>query len=95
MEVRRELEVPVLRDDGRTYHGRIDIYVTGNGFLYNMVRIIAGTLIDVGTGKIKSTDIPAIIESRDRSRAGNTAPAKGLTLMKYDFLGADRSVDDI
>lgn len=93
--VRRELKAPVLRDDGRTYHGRIDIYVTGNGFLYNMVRIIAGTLIDVGTGKIKSSDIPEIIDSKDRSRAGNTAPAKGLTLMGYDFLGADRRLEDL
>ena len=61
----------------------IDIYVTGNGFLYNMVRIIAGTLIDVGQGKIKPEDIPAILESCDREQAGPTAPAKGLTLMGY------------
>ena len=71
--------------DGRYYHGRIDIYVTGSGFLYNMVRIIAGTLIDVGIGKIKPDDIPGIIASRDRSLAGNTAPAKGLTLVGYQF----------
>ncbi|MDO4189323.1 MAG: tRNA pseudouridine(38-40) synthase TruA [Lachnospiraceae bacterium] len=61
----------------------IDIYVTGNGFLYNMVRIIAGTLIEVGQGKIKPEDIPGIIESLDREKAGPTAPAKGLTLMGY------------
>lgn len=61
----------------------IDIYVTGNGFLYNMVRIIAGTLIEVGQGKIKPEDIPAIIESCDREKAGPTAPAKGLTLVGY------------
>ena len=66
-----------------SFHGRIDIYVTGNGFLYNMVRIIAGTLIDVGTGKIAPGDIPDIIASCDRNRAGNTAPAKGLTLIGY------------
>ena len=89
IEVVRDLIEPVVRDDGRSYHGRIDIYVTGNGFLYNMVRIIAGTLIDVGTGKIAAGDIPGIIDSKDRTRAGNTAPAKGLTLMHYDFLGAD------
>ena len=89
IEVVRDLIEPVVRDDGRSYHGRIDIYVTGNGFLYNMVRIIAGTLIDVGTGKIAAGDIPGIIDSKDRTRAGNTAPAKGLTLMNYDFLGAD------
>lgn len=61
----------------------IDIYVTGNGFLYNMVRIIAGTLIEVGQGKIKPEDIPEILAACDREKAGQTAPAKGLTLMGY------------
>jgi tRNA pseudouridine38-40 synthase len=54
--------------------------VTGNGFLYNMVRIMAGTLIDVGRGKISASEIPDIIASRDRKRAGATAPASGLFL---------------
>lgn len=62
---------------------QIDIYVTGNGFLYNMVRIIAGTLIEVGQGKISPTDIPDIIEGKNRQLAGQTAPAKGLTLVGY------------
>lgn len=70
---------------GRKYHGRIDIFVTGNGFLYNMVRIIAGTLIEVANGRIAPGDIPEIIGSRDRTRAGNTAPARGLTLIGYEF----------
>jgi len=61
----------------------IDIYVTGNGFLYNMVRIIAGTLIEVGQGKIKPDEIPSILEACDREKAGPTAPANGLTLMGY------------
>ncbi len=64
---------------------KIDIYVTGSGFLYNMVRIIAGTLIDVGCKRTDPDDIPAIIASCDRERAGNTAPAKGLTLVGYEF----------
>lgn len=64
----------------------IDIYVTGNGFLYNMVRIIAGTLIEVGQGKIKPEEIPAIIEACDREKAGPTAPAKGLTLIGYKMM---------
>ena len=68
-----------------SFIGNIDIYVTGNGFLYNMVRIIAGTLIDVGCGKIRPDEIPDIIASGDRSRAGNTAPAKGLTLVGYEY----------
>ena len=50
-----------------------------------MVRIIAGTLLDVGAGKILPEDIPDLIASCDRSRAGNTAPAKGLTLIGYEF----------
>ncbi len=63
----------------------IDIEVTGNGFLYNMVRIIAGTLIYVGSGKIKPQDIKNIIESKDRTLAGKTASACGLTLMKIYY----------
>lgn len=63
----------------------IIIRVKGNGFLYNMVRIIAGTLMEVGAGRIKPTDIPAIIDGCDRALAGPTAPACGLTLMKFEF----------
>lgn len=64
---------------------QIDIYVTGNGFLYNMVRIIAGTLIDVGQGRIDASDIPDIIDGKNRQLAGQTAPAKGLTLVGYIY----------
>ncbi|MBQ6575152.1 MAG: tRNA pseudouridine(38-40) synthase TruA, partial [Lachnospiraceae bacterium] len=48
-------------------------------------RIIAGTLIEAGEGRIKPGDIPGIIDSCDRDRAGDTAPAKGLTLIGYEF----------
>ena len=58
----------------------IKITVTGNGFLYNMVRIIAGTLAFCGCGKLDAGDMPEIIASRDRKRAGITAPASGLYL---------------
>jgi tRNA pseudouridine38-40 synthase len=91
--VRTIYDIKVANSDGpkiigdRTFFGKIDIDVTGNGFLYNMVRIIAGTLIDVACGNISPDDIPAIIDSCDRSRAGNTAPAKGLTLIGYQFSG--------
>ena len=54
--------------------------VAGDGFLYNMVRIMAGTLIAVGRGKISPDDIPEITESKDRTRAGMTAPPEGLYL---------------
>ena len=61
--------------------GELLIRVKGYGFLYNMVRIIAGTLIAVGQGKITPDDVKVILEARDRTRASETAPAKGLTLI--------------
>ena len=84
-------ESGAMRSGGESAAGRIrpeiiDIYVTGNGFLYNMVRIIAGTLIEVGQGKIKPEEIPVIIEACDREKAGPTAPAKGLTLIGYRMM---------
>ncbi|ERI95331.1 tRNA pseudouridine synthase A [Clostridiales bacterium oral taxon 876 str. F0540] len=59
---------------------KIIFYVEGDGFLYNMVRIMAGTLINVGTGEITPSRISDIINSKDRTKAGKTAPAKGLCL---------------
>ena len=64
---------------------RINIELTGNGFLYNMVRIIAGTLLDVGIGKILPEQIPEIIESKDRTMAGRTLPPHGLYLLNVDY----------
>ena len=63
----------------------IVIGVTGSGFLWNMVRIMVGTLAEVGAGKIKPEDIPKILLSKDRYQAGPTAPAMGLYLqwIKY------------
>ena len=61
------------------------ISVTGSGFLYNMVRIIAGTLFEVGLGRKKADDIPGIIDSLDRRKAGPTLPACGLTLIGYKY----------
>jgi len=57
----------------------------GNGFLYNMVRILTGTLLEVGLGERKAEDIPAILSSLDRANAGKTAPAQGLTLVKVEY----------
>ena len=68
---------------------KLIIRVTGNGFLYNMVRIIAGTLFKVGQGAINPADISTIIESRDRQLAGPTAPARGLTLVEIKYKEAD------
>ena len=57
------------------------IRVTGNGFLYNMVRIIAGTLIEVGAGKRAPEEILSMLEEKNRSASGPTAPAHGLTML--------------
>ena len=64
----------------------IVIRVTGTGFLYNMVRIIAGTLMEVGRGSYAPEYVQDILEAKDRQAAGPTAPACGLTLVKYQFL---------
>ena len=63
----------------------VKIELTGNGFLYNMIRIIAGTLIDVGQKKIKPEEVKRILESRDRNLAGKTLPACGLCLMNVEY----------
>ena len=63
----------------------IHIDITGDGFLYNMVRIITGTLVEVGLGKREPVDLRRIIDSRDRAQAGHTAPPQGLCLMKVYF----------
>ncbi|GHV13400.1 tRNA pseudouridine synthase A [Clostridia bacterium] len=65
----------------------IDIYIAANGFLYNMARIIAGTLADVGKGKTDPGGVEKIIASGDRSLAGQTLPAYGLYLNKVDYDG--------
>jgi tRNA pseudouridine38-40 synthase len=63
----------------------IEISILGDGFLYNMVRIIVGTLIEVGRGKRDVYDVPNILESKDRSKAGITAPAHGLYLVEVFY----------
>jgi len=63
----------------------LSIIITGNGFLYNMVRIIAGTLVQVGKGHFSPNNVAEMLERKDRSQAGQTAPPEGLTLMKIDF----------
>lgn len=63
----------------------ITIRVTGNGFLYNMVRIIAGTLIEVGAGKRRPVEIKDILAAENRDAAGPTAPAQGLTMMGIEY----------
>ena len=78
--VRRITDIQVVRDDVD-----IVIRITGNGFLYNMVRIIAGTLMDVGRGRYAPDMVKRILEKTDRSAAGPTAPACGLVLKELHF----------
>ena len=66
-------------------NNRIYIELTGNGFLYNMVRIIAGTLVDVGLEKIEPEEIPNIIKQGKRDLAGKTLPPNGLYLLRVEY----------
>lgn len=74
LDVRKECDMILIR-------------VEGSGFLYQMVRIIAGTLLLVGSGRLKPDEVRAILEKRDRSAAGPTAPAHALTMLGISFAG--------
>lgn len=63
----------------------VTVTVTADGYLYNMVRILAGTLVEVGRGKLRPEEIDAILAGRDRHRAGPTLPARGLFLVRVDY----------
>lgn len=63
----------------------LDLLLTGDGFLYNMVRIIAGTLIEAGRGERDAASVAAALESRDRQKAGFTAPAQVLCLWEVRY----------
>jgi tRNA pseudouridine38-40 synthase len=72
-------------EDGRGLDVPLALRVTGDGFLRHMVRNIVGTLVEVGTGRQDPQRLPAVLESRDRSRAGPTAPAQGLFLINVTY----------
>ena len=72
--------IDLLRDGDE-----LDLCFTGDGFLYNMVRIMAGTLIDVGLHRLTAEDVAKALESHDRSYAGPTAPAHGLVLWDITY----------
>ena len=78
--VRTIYKADVLKDGDRIF-----IELTGNGFLYNMVRIIAGTLVEVGLGNIHPEDIENIINDGKRQNAGKTLPAHGLFLVNVEY----------
>lgn len=71
-----------FQEDGK----RIKIYVTGNGFLYNMVRIIVGTLVEAGEGKRTAESVKDALESKQRIKSGKTMPPKGLKLYRVEYL---------
>ena len=79
--VRKIYFCSVIRDGDK-----ITVSICGNGFLYNMVRIIVGTLIEVSEGRIEPHDIKTIIEQRDRRLSGPTAPPEGLYLYNVEYL---------
>ncbi|MGH9218618.1 MAG: tRNA pseudouridine synthase A, partial [Vicinamibacterales bacterium] len=75
------LEPDMPNADGRL----LRFEITGTGFLRHMVRIMVGTLVDIGRGQLEVSDMARILESRDRRRAGQTAPAHGLMLWKVTY----------
>ncbi len=86
--VRTIYEAELIENGGRVFdggRGELILRLRGDGFLYHMVRIIAGTVLSAGTGAIKPSAMEDILEKRDRTAAGMTAPAKGLCLMSIDY----------
>ncbi len=72
-------------DDDKFFNGTVSISVTGNGFLYNMVRIIAGTLYFVGIHKLSLQDVQDMLTKKDRTLAGKTMPPQGLVLKCVEY----------
>ena len=91
-----EQQLPGAQDSGAPVHRSLSpreivIRVSGKGFLYNMVRIIAGTLMEVGRGALRPKQMKSILEACDRKYAGPTAPPEGLTLVRYRILPEEGS----
>ncbi|RJQ53704.1 MAG: tRNA pseudouridine(38-40) synthase TruA [Actinobacteria bacterium] len=82
--VRKIERVDILREDDLVKE-LVSIHVEGQAFLHNMVRIVAGTLIEVGLGNMPPERVAEILESRDRTKAGPTAPARGLVLVEVEY----------
>lgn len=77
----RKLSKVTCKKNGK----EIEIIIRGNGFLYKMVRIIVGTLIDIGRGLKKPSDIPTLLKAKDRKLVGDTAPPQGLYLWEVSY----------
>lgn len=84
--VRTIYSIDITRDE----RGEVDILYYGNGFLYNMVRIMTGTLIEIGRGMREYSSIQEILSACDRQAAGFTAPACGLMLVDVEYGGIDK-----
>jgi len=87
--IKKNDEVVVLAGSAKGKRGRV-IAVEGKGFLWHMVRIMVGTLVDIGLGHFKPDDVPAMIAARDRRTAGGTAPPHGLYLHWIKHLPIDQ-----
>ncbi len=86
-----EERVRTMFDSSLRQEGECLLYeIEGSGFLYNMVRIIVGTLVDIGYGRIRPESIPALLAGQNRKLTGQTAPAQGLMLMSVNYGGAER-----
>lgn len=83
--VRNVRALTIEQEQGRGEASKLTIEVEADGFLYNMVRNIVGTLVEVGRGKHSATWIEDLIASKDRNQAGPTAPAHGLFLLRVDY----------
>ena len=84
----RRLDSIEIRKEG----SKVVFVYTGNGFLYNMVRILTGTLLEVGLGKRKPEDMKRILEALDREAAGMTAPPEGLFLERVEYETGEKGV---
>ena len=78
--VRTVEQIEIVRDGPE-----LQIFYRGDGFLYNMARILTGTLVEVGAGRLSPDALPTILESRQRTNAGPTAPAQGLMLWEVRY----------
>ena len=78
--VREVYDIKILRNGGE-----VDIFITANGFLYNMVRIITGTLIEVGSGQREIESVAHSLQLQERENAGYTVPPEGLTLLEVKY----------
>ncbi len=81
----RRLDAVRIRRGGGDETGSLDLDFEGDGFLHNMARILAGTLVEVGAGRLDPDALPAILEARQRARAGPMAPAHGLFLVEVGY----------